>query len=96
MSVNAGWFLSNRPASFFVAPYERGPRNRSSSKWIKPKVLLSDAKALPDLNHDQLMDATPILRFGARVMAVFAFLDEERARLYREQHSSYHPQQCPA
>lgn len=48
------------------------------------EVLFSDAKDLLGLDHYQLMDATAILRFWTLVMAAYAFLDEERARLYRE------------
>jgi hypothetical protein len=51
------------------------------------EVLFSDAKDLLGLDQYQLMDATAILRFWTLVMAAYAFLDEERARLYRERHS---------
>jgi SRSO17 transposase len=51
------------------------------------EVLFSDAKALLGLDHYQLMDATAILRFWTLVMAAYAFLDEERARLHLEQHT---------
>jgi len=52
------------------------------------EVLFSDAKDLLGLDHYQLMDATAILRFWTLVMAAYAFLDEQRARLGREQHVS--------
>jgi SRSO17 transposase len=48
------------------------------------EVLFSDAKALLGLDQYQLMDATAILRFWTLVMAAYAFLDEERARLRDE------------
>jgi SRSO17 transposase len=51
------------------------------------EVLFSDAKDLLGLDQYQLMNATAILRFWTLVMAAYAFLDEERARLYREQRS---------
>jgi SRSO17 transposase len=50
------------------------------------EVLFSDAKDLLGLDHYQLMDATAILRFWTLVMAAYAFLDEERARLSSEGH----------
>lgn len=50
------------------------------------EVLFSDAKDLLGLDHYQLMDATAILRFWTLVMAAYAFLDEERARLRDERH----------
>ncbi len=49
------------------------------------EVLFSDAKDLLGLDQYQLMDATAILRFWTLVMAAYAFLDEERARLHHEQ-----------
>ena len=51
------------------------------------EVLFSDAKDLLGLDQYHLMDATAILRFWTLVMAAYAFLDEERARLYHERHS---------
>jgi len=51
------------------------------------EVLFSDAKDLLGLDQYQLMDATAILRFWTLVMAAYAFLDEERDRLYRERRS---------
>jgi SRSO17 transposase len=48
------------------------------------EVLFGDAKALLGLDHYQLLDATAILRFWTLVMAAYAFLDEERARLHDE------------
>ena len=50
------------------------------------EVLFGDAKALLGLDQYQLMDATAILRFWTLVMAAYAFLDEERARLRQERH----------
>jgi hypothetical protein len=51
------------------------------------EVLFGDAKDLLGLDHYQLMDATAILRFWTLVMAAYAFLDEQRARLGHEQHA---------
>ncbi|RPI97435.1 MAG: hypothetical protein EHM39_09495 [Chloroflexi bacterium] len=50
------------------------------------EVLFSDAKDLLGLDQYQLMEATAILRFWTLVMAAYAFLDEERARLRDERH----------
>jgi SRSO17 transposase len=54
-----------------------------ATRWTI-EVLFSDAKDLLGLDQYQLMDATAILRFWTLVMAAFAFLDEERARLRDE------------
>jgi hypothetical protein len=43
--------------------------------------LFGDTKEELGLDHYQLMSATAILRFWTLVMAAYAFLDEERARL---------------
>lgn len=51
------------------------------------EVLFGDAKDLLGLDQYQLMDATAILRFWTLVMAAYAFLDEERARLHQERHA---------
>jgi hypothetical protein len=51
------------------------------------EVLFGDAKDLLGLDQYQLMDATAILRFWTLVMAAYAFLDEERARLQLQQHA---------
>lgn len=51
------------------------------------EVLFGDAKDLLGLDQYQLMDATAILRFWTLVMAAYAFLDEERARLQHDQHA---------
>jgi hypothetical protein len=45
------------------------------------EVLFGDTKAELGLDHYQLMSATAIVRFWTLVMAAYAFLDEERARL---------------
>jgi hypothetical protein len=50
------------------------------------EVLFSDAKDLLGLDQYQLMSVTSILRFWTLVMAAYAFLDEERARLRDERH----------
>ena len=47
----------------------------------KPK-----GKKMGGLDQYQLMDATAIVRFWTLVMAAYAFLDEERARLREEHH----------
>jgi hypothetical protein len=57
-----------------------------AARW-DVEVLFSDAKDLLGLDHYQLMDATAILRFWTLVMAAYAFLDEERARLRDTQHA---------
>jgi SRSO17 transposase len=54
-----------------------------AARW-DVEVLFSDAKDLLGLDHYQLMDATAIVRFWTLVMAAYAFLDEERARLRDE------------
>ncbi len=51
------------------------------------EVLFSDTKDLLGLDQYQLMTATAILRFWTLVMAAYAFLDEERARLRGERQS---------
>jgi hypothetical protein len=55
-----------------------------ATRWAI-EVLFSDAKDLLGLDQYQLMDATAILRFWTLIMAAYAFLDEERARLQHEQ-----------
>jgi hypothetical protein len=50
------------------------------------EVLFSDAKDLLGLDQYQLMSVTSILRFWTLVVAAYAFLDEERARLRDERH----------
>ena len=57
-----------------------------ATRWTI-EVLFSDAKDLLGLDQYQLMDATAILRFWTLVMAAYAFLDEERARLHQERHT---------
>jgi hypothetical protein len=49
------------------------------------EVLFSDTKDLLGLDQYQLMTTTAILRFWTLVMAAYAFLDEERARLQHAQ-----------
>jgi SRSO17 transposase len=51
------------------------------------EVLFSDTKDLLGLDQYQLMDATAIVRFWTLVMAAYAFLDEERARLRNDRHA---------
>jgi SRSO17 transposase len=53
------------------------------------EVLFSDTKDLLGLDQYQLMDAIAIVRFWALVMAAYAFLDEERARLRDERHRHF-------
>jgi SRSO17 transposase len=54
-----------------------------ATRWTI-EVLFGDAKELLGLDQYQLMEATAILRFWTLVMAAYAFLDEERARLHDE------------
>jgi len=51
------------------------------------EVLFGDTKDLLGLDHYQLMNATAIVRFWTLVMAAYAFLDEQRARLRDERHT---------
>jgi SRSO17 transposase len=57
--------------------------NHIATRW-DIEVLFGDTKELLGLDHYQLMDATAIVRFWTLVMAAYAFLDEERARLRDE------------
>jgi len=60
--------------------------NHITTRW-DIEVLFSDAKDLLGLDQYQLMTSTAIIRFWTLVMAAYAFLDEERARLREAQHA---------
>ena len=51
-----------------------------ATRW-EIEVLFADAKDLLGLDQYQVMSATAIVRFWTLVLATYAFLDEERARL---------------
>jgi hypothetical protein len=58
-----------------------------AARWAI-EVLFSDPKDLLGLDQYQVMSTTAILRFWTLVLAAYAFLDEERARL--QQHRAEH------
>ena len=51
-----------------------------AARW-QVEVLFADAKDVLGLDHYQLMTAAALLRFWTLVLAAYAFLEEERARL---------------
>ena len=54
-----------------------------AARWAV-EVLFADGKDLLGLDQYQVMSAAAIVRFWTLAWAASAFLDEERARLYRE------------
>ena len=55
-----------------------------AARW-QVEVLFADAKEVLGLDHYQLMSATALLRFWMLVLAAYAFLGEERARVQQAQ-----------